>query len=44
MINKNLYFKNIILFVEHIKNIVIIKSDALIKINFNINLKDLILK
>ena len=42
--NKILYFKSIILFVERIKNIVIIKNDIMIKINFNINLRDLTLK
>ena len=44
MINKDLYFKSIILFVKRIKDIVIIKNNTLIKINLNINLRDSTLK
>ena len=44
IVDKDLYFRSVILFIERIKDIVVIKSNALIRINLNISLRGIALK
>ena len=44
MIDKNLYFRSIILFIKRIKNLTTIKGDTLIRNNLNISLRKTALK
>ena len=39
-VDKNIYFRNVYIFVDRIKNVIIIKSNKLIKNNFYIYFKN----